>query len=146
MLTEAQAPPTDNPTLIALPKTDGCDSPKPEKQQAEPSLASKPDSTATITAFEVVKRGKIEQVMEVAESQSRIMIGRAEDNDLRLNGGFVSRHHALISCNKQGLYIEDLNSFNGTIVNSRKTSRCDLRAGDVVEIGDFQIRPRSGTY
>ncbi len=79
--------------------------------------------------------------MEVAEGQSRIMIGRGEDSELRLNSEFVSRHHALIICTEQGLYIEDLNSFNGTIVNSRTITRCDLRAGDIVMIGDFQIRP-----
>lgn len=146
MLTETRAQLTEYPTLNALPRTDACDSPKPQKQQAESSLASEPDSTTAITAFEVVKDGEIQQVMEVAKSQSRIMIGRAEDSELSLDSGFVSRHHALIFCTEQGVYIEDLNSFNGTIVNSRKTTRCDLRAGDVVEIGDFQILSKSSAH
>ena len=138
---------TENSKLIAQPKTEARSSPKPEKQLAARSTASRTDSTAEqsgaiITAFEVVKDGKIEQVMEVAEGQSRIMIGRSEDSELRLNSDCVSRHHALIFCTEQGLYIEDLNSFNGTIVNSRTITRCDLRAGDIVMIGDFQIRPR----
>ncbi len=147
MLTGTQAQLTENSKLIAQPKTEARDSPKPEKQLTARATASRLDSTAEqsagiITAFEVVRDGKIEQVMEIAEGQSRIMIGRGEDNELRLNSKFVSGHHALIFCTEKGLYIEDLNSSNGTRVNSRTITRCDLRAGDIVMIGDFQIRLR----
>lgn len=145
MLRETQAQLKENPSLNASPKTQACDPPKPKKQQAKQSSTSKPTSNAAITAFEIILGGKIKKVIEVTENQPRIMIGRSEDSDLCLNSGFVSRHHSLISYAKQGFYIEDLNSFNGTIVNSTKISRCNLRAGDVVVIGDFEIRPRSGT-
>jgi pSer/pThr/pTyr-binding forkhead associated (FHA) protein len=131
----------------AQPKTEARNSPKPENQPAARSTVSGPDSTAEqstgiITAFEVVRDGKIEQVMEIAEGQSRIMIGRGEDSELRLNSKFVSGHHALMFCTEKGLYIEDLNSSNGTIVNSRTVTRCDLQASDIITIGDFQIRLR----
>ena len=155
MFTETQPMLSENSTVIAQLKTKGPEtqkteepeSPKPENQPSADSTAPEPDSAAGqsgtfIAAFEVLKDGKIEQVLEVAESQSRIMIGRSEDSELRLNSEFVSRHHALIFCAEEGIYIEDLNSFNGTIVNSRKITRCDLQAGDVVTIGDFQILSR----
>jgi type II secretory pathway predicted ATPase ExeA/uncharacterized coiled-coil DUF342 family protein len=147
MLTGTQAQLTENSNSIAQPKTEARNSPKPENQLTARATASRLDSTAEqsagiITAFEVVRDGKIEQVMEIAEGQSRIMIGRGEDNELRLNSKFVSGHHALIFCTEKGLYIEDLNSSNGTRVNSRTITRCDLRAGDIVMIGDFQIRLR----
>jgi len=146
-LTGTEAQLTENSKLIKQPKTEARNSPKPENQLAARSTASRPDSTAEqsgaiITAFEVIKDGKIEQVMEVAEGQSLIKIGRSEDSELRLTSEFVSRHHALIFCTEQGFYIDDLNSFNGTIVNSRTITRCALRAGDIVTIGDYQIRPR----
>jgi chromosome segregation ATPase len=147
MLTGTQAQLTENSKSIAQPKTEARNSPEPENQLAARSTVSRPDSTAEqsagiITALEVVKDGKIEQVMEIAEGQSRIMIGRSEDSELRLNSKFVSGHHALIFCTEQGLYIEDLNSSNGTIVNSRTVTRCDLKASDIITIGDFQIRFR----
>jgi len=128
-------------------KTKARRSPGPERQVAAPSNATEKDATAVhpgtaITALEVVKDGKIQNVMEVAGGQSRIMIGRSEDSDLHLNSEFVSRHHALIFCAEQGLYIEDLNSSNGTLVNSKTVTRCDLQIGDIVTIGDFQIKPR----
>lgn len=147
MLTGTQAQLTENSKSIAQPKTEARNSPKPENQLAVRSTVSRPDSTAEqstgiITAFEVVRDGKIEQVMEIAEGQSRIMIGRSEDSELRLNSKFVSGHHALMFCTEKGLYIEDLNSSNGTIVNSRTVTRCDLKASDIITIGDFQIRLR----
>jgi type II secretory pathway predicted ATPase ExeA/predicted nucleic acid-binding Zn-ribbon protein len=99
-------------------------------------------SDSTITAFEIAKDGEIEQLVEFAGGPSRIMIGRSENSELYLNSKYVSRHHALIYCTEQGLYIEDLNSCNGTIVNSKQITRCELHAGDFVMIGDFQIRPK----
>jgi len=151
----------DDPTItgtrsIAIEKPDLTAAPK-IKERKPPKIRQKPDldetvstpgpaarqSDAVITAFEVFnKDGKTEQVMELAKGQSRIMIGRSEDSELRLDSAFVSRHHALIFCTEQGVYIENLNSFNGTLVNSEKITRHDLRVGDVVTIGDFEIRPR----
>ena len=71
-----------------------------------------------------------------------MMIGRSEDSDICLDSRFVSRHHALILLTAQGISIEDLNSANGTIVNSDTTTHCDLRAGDIVYLGDFQLRAK----
>ena len=142
---EAQLP--DNSGLITRPKIKAR---KPRKRQKQPepgAAATEPESAAeqsdaVITSFEVFKDGKVEQVMKLEEGQSRIMIGRSEDSELRLNSEFVSRHHALIFCTDDGLCIENLNSFNGTIVNSKTITRCDLHVGDIVTIGDFEIRPR----
>ena len=142
---EAQLP--DNSGMITRPKIKAR---KPRKRQKQPeprAAASEPEvaaeqSDAVITSFEVFKDGKVEQVIKLEEGQSRIMIGRSEDSELRLNSEFVSRHHALIFCTDDGLCIENLNSFNGTIVNSKTITRCDLRVGDIVTIGNFEIRPR----
>jgi predicted nucleic acid-binding Zn-ribbon protein len=134
-------PPSESETLNV---------PMPEKKVAASEKAASPDETAEVpgvstTAFEVVKDGKVEQVVEVPPGQSRVMIGRSENSELRLISEFVSRHHALISCTEKGLYIEDLNSFNGTLVNSKAITRCDLLPDDVVMIGDFEIRTKLGT-
>jgi len=99
-------------------------------------------SSAAVVRFEVVRDGKIEQILKVSECPSRIMIGRGEDSELCLNSKFVSRHHALIFCSSDDIHIQDLNSFNGTLVNFKKVSRCELRPDDNVVIGDYQIRPR----
>jgi type II secretory pathway predicted ATPase ExeA len=104
----------------------------------EPHFVAR-QSDAAVSAFEIVRDGVIEQVMKVPKEKSRIMIGRSEDSELRLNSEFVSRHHALITCTEQGLCIDDLNSFNGTVVNFKKIAHCELQADDTVIIGDFRI-------
>ena len=110
-----------------------------EQSVRKTSTGQTDDAIATI---EILRDGEIEQVMNLADVPSRIMIGRGEDCELRLDSKFVSRHHALIFCTDQGVCIEDLNSFNGTVVNARKVTRCDLYSDDKVTIGDFYLRPR----
>ena len=107
---------------------------------------SKPDVAATQPDFaiEIIKGGKLERVVQITNVPSRVMIGRGDDCELRLDSKFVSRHHALVFCTPEGVYIEDLNSFNGTIVNSKKITRCDLYSGDTILVGDYQLRPRKG--
>ena len=70
------------------------------------------------------------------------MIGRDEDSDMQLDSEFVSRHHALMFCAGGFVRIEDLNSFNGTLVNLKKVNRTDLKVDDMIIIGDFQIHAR----
>jgi seryl-tRNA synthetase len=101
--------------------------------------AARPDFT-----IEIIKGGKLERVVDMTDVPSRIMIGRGDDCELRLDSKFVSRHHALVFCTPEGVCIEDLNSFNGTIVNSKKITRCNLYSGDKILVGDYQLRPRKG--
>lgn len=117
---------------------------RPTTTRAQPMPDTPIEQTArAIATIEVLRNGKIEQVMDVADGTSRIMIGRGDDCDLRLDSKFVSRHHALIFCTAELVYIEDLNSFNGTVVNAKKVARCDLQPDDKVAVGDFQLRPRA---
>ncbi|MEE8578078.1 MAG: FHA domain-containing protein [candidate division Zixibacteria bacterium] len=101
---------------------------------------SKRHKDAHIAAFEVVRNGTVEQRLDVANDQSRIMIGRGEDCELCLDSKVVSRHHALIVCKGKKTIIEDLNSANGTSVNAEATKRSELHAGDTINIGHFEIR------
>ena len=99
---------------------------------------------APIVAFEVSRRGEVETVFALSSDTQRIMIGRGEDCELRLDSDFVSRHHALMFCSGEATNIEDLNSFNGTIVNGDTVTRTDLRPNDAIIIGEFHIRPVAG--
>ncbi len=71
-----------------------------------------------------------------------LTIGRAEDNTLALPGDeFASGHHARIESQRDGVWIVDLGSTNGTFVNgARLDGRRKLREGDVVQIGDTELR------
>ena len=71
-----------------------------------------------------------------------LTIGRADDNTLALPGDeFASGHHARIESQRDGVWILDLGSTNGTFVNgAHLDGRRKLREGDVVQIGDTELR------
>lgn len=68
-------------------------------------------------------------------------IGRDSKNDLALPDPFVSRRHAFIDATGQQVTIVDNHSRNGVFVNHRPvTDRCELRSGDVISVGPFELR------
>jgi hypothetical protein len=71
-----------------------------------------------------------------------VTIGRAEDNAVALpDDEFASGHHARIESQRDGVWILDLGSTNGTFVNgARLDGRRRLREGDLVQVGDTELR------
>ena len=63
-----------------------------------------------------------------------ISIGKNRKNDVILSEKGVSRNHARIIHNKEGLFVFDLESTNGTYVNKVKiNNRALIKKGDIVE-------------
>jgi len=76
---------------------------------------------------------------------SHAFAGRSEDADIFLDDTFVSAKHAVFEVDEQGLWVEDLQSTNGTMVNGRPIGESMLlEVGDRVAIGDtiFQVKVR----
>lgn len=67
-------------------------------------------------------------------------IGRGHESDIRIASHFVSRVHAKISSSGTATVIEDAGSRNGILVNSERVQRRVLRHGDVVNIGETNLR------
>ena len=70
-----------------------------------------------------------------------ITIGRDSDNDIQIDDTGASNQHARIQIEPSkfldghdDIFIEDLGSTNGTIVNDSKITRCKLNSGDIIEI------------
>jgi general secretion pathway protein A len=72
--------------------------------------------------------------------KSRLLIGRSEHNDISINSRFVSRHHALLLRHGTSTFLMDLNSTNGTLVNSKRVSNHVLIHDDVITIGHHRIK------
>jgi len=67
-------------------------------------------------------------------------IGREKTNDFYIQLNTVSKKHATIYFNENGLYsIVDHKSSNGTRVNGNVVSESPLRSGDFIEVGDIGI-------
>ena len=62
-------------------------------------------------------------------------LGRALDNDLVVESSEVSRHHARLELDAEGLRIIDLNSTNGTRVNGRSIRSQAVQPGDEITFG-----------
>ena len=77
---------------------------------------------------------------EVSLERNRLLIGRSEHNDLRINSNFISRHHAMFVRSGSSTLLMDLNSTNGTLVNSRRVSNHVMRHDDIVSIGNHRLK------
>jgi pSer/pThr/pTyr-binding forkhead associated (FHA) protein len=71
-----------------------------------------------------------------------ITIGRAGDNTLALNGDeYASSHHARVETQRDGVWVHDLGSTNGTFVNGEQIrGRTRLHEGDTLRIGETELR------
>ncbi|HVN07500.1 MAG TPA: FHA domain-containing protein [Patescibacteria group bacterium] len=79
---------------------------------------------------------------EVDVGAQPVGIGRAPDNALHVDNLAVSSHHARIFNDGGKLVVEDMNSLNGTFVNSQRVTRATLKPGDVVTVGKHTIEIR----
>lgn len=71
---------------------------------------------------------------------SNLLFGRLPDNHLAINHGSVSRRHARLSVTAKGVFIEDMQSQNGTTINGVKVQgQAPLRPGDVLRIGHVAL-------
>lgn len=78
--------------------------------------------------------------MELTMDNPRALVGRSEHNDIAINSRFVSRHHALLVRDGDATFLLDLNSSNGTFVNSKRVSNYVLMHDDVITIGHHHIK------
>jgi type II secretory pathway predicted ATPase ExeA len=72
----------------------------------------------------------------------RISIGRAPDNELRLDAKFISRHHCQVVTVGNVSTIEDLGSINGMIVNGKAVKRHVLQHDDQITLGEHVLTYR----
>lgn len=68
--------------------------------------------------------------------QEELIVGRHPDCDVVLEGGSVSRHHLRLTFRDGRWVLRDLGSTNGTLLNGAPVGRCQLRPGDLLELGE----------
>ncbi len=79
-------------------------------------------------------------VDEVPIEKETITIGRRTDNDICLDNLAISGYHSQISTVLDDCFLEDLNSTNGTFVNSKIVKKHALKDGDIIDIGNHRIK------
>jgi hypothetical protein len=71
-----------------------------------------------------------------------VTIGRGSDNDLPLDADeFASTRHARVEPRRDGVWLEDIGSTNGTYLNGAQVTRARrLTPGDVIRVGETDLR------
>lgn len=83
-------------------------------------------------------------VREVQLELDGLTIGSAEDNDVVLDHPFIARHHARIDITDDGVFLLDLGSATGTLVNDAAQTSWELTGSETIRIGPATLvfKPR----
>ena len=79
-------------------------------------------------------------IKEVQLTKDRTSLGRRPYNDIVIDNLAVSGEHAVLQMSGNEVFVEDLNSTNGTYLNGKAVKKQLLTNGDSVEIGKYKIK------
>jgi pSer/pThr/pTyr-binding forkhead associated (FHA) protein len=79
-------------------------------------------------------------IKEVQLTKDRTTLGRRPYNAIVIDNLAVSGEHAVMQMSGADVFLEDLNSTNGTYVNGKAIKKQQLQNGDTVEIGKYKIK------
>ena len=79
-------------------------------------------------------------IKEVQLTKDRTTLGRRPYNDVVIDNLAISGEHAVFQMTGHDVFIEDLNSTNGTYVNGKAAKKQQLVNGDTVEVGKYKIK------
>jgi len=79
-------------------------------------------------------------IKEVQITKDKTTLGRRPYNDIVIDNLAVSGEHAVLQMVGSDVFIEDLNSTNGTYINGKAIKKQLLQHNDTVEIGKYKIK------
>ena len=110
--------------------------------QEAAAVGLRPEPQLNMGLLVVLQSTAIDENTEFVLDSAGISIGRGGPNEVRLDGDdFASAQHARVEPRRDGVWIEDVGSTNGTFVNGVRLSRArKLAAGDLVRVGETDLR------
>lgn len=104
-------------------------------------LTKRPDKLPRerkLPSLVISKDGKT--LREFVFNDKKVLIGRSEFADIVIEDEFCSKFHLLLMLYTDGLVLLDLNSANGTTVNSVKVKSTLLLDNDVISLGHHRLK------
>jgi hypothetical protein len=101
-----------------------------------------PQPARALGRLVVLASPALDEGAEIELDSSPLTVGRGETNDVAVTADeYASARHARFEPRRDGVWIEDIGSTNGTFVNGiRVTRERRLVPGDVVRIGETDLR------
>src|SRR5215467_8943188 len=97
-----------------------------------------PSGVSVPLTFQIYKGGQL--VRTETLTQDIIKVGKLSSSHLRIDDESVSRMHAVIEIAGPGeIYIIDLGSTKGTLVNGQKINKCKVQSGDTIMLGSTKL-------
>lgn len=90
-----------------------------------------------VLGIRVTLKGRL--VKEFRFGQKRITIGRDPESHVFLDNAGISRCHAVLERQEDDIYLKDMESANGTLLNEESIHREQVKDGDKVRIGKFLL-------
>ena len=94
----------------------------------------------TRTAPRVIVTRDGQTIAEYALTKRETVVGRDKMADIVIKDSYVSKLHAMLQLYANGVVMLDLNSTNGTLVNSTETKKVVLRNNDIIAVGRHRIK------
>ncbi len=113
--------------------------PEPEViPEPEPEVISEPEPE--LPKVRITLTGLNNFDVKIMEFTDKATLGRRSGNDIVISDNAVSGNHCEFIFEDEKLYVADLNSTNGTMVNDEPIVRAEVNSGDVLLIGKCKYR------
>lgn len=94
----------------------------------------------TRAAPRVIVSSNGQTLAEYSLTKRECIIGRDEMADIVIDDRYVSKLHAMLQLYSNAVVLLDLNSTNGTVINSLETQKKVLRNNDVITLGNHRLK------
>ena len=123
-------------------RQDGASTATPRKtvtaSPPQKAAAARPSQKRPAPRVIVSKNGKT--IGEHIFTEKKVLIGRSEFADIVIEDEFCSKLHVALMLYSDGLVLMDLNSANGTTVNSVRVKTTLLCENDIITLGNHRLK------
>lgn len=106
-----------------------------------PVLGAPKMASPTTPSLLISKNGEL--VTEFTFTDNKVLVGRSDFADVVIDDQFISKMHTLLILFSDALIMLDLNSSNGTTVNSVVVRSAILQSDDIISLGDHRLKVKN---